>query len=98
VRNTMTPAELPFVGRENSNEPFSFWTVRAEGTYFEGVKVGASMASAYVAYLASGGGNPAILPQIAIDMLNVANVPDGLQGQVVGFFAALEVQLTRTRR
>lgn len=51
------------------------------------------MAAAYIAYLATAGELPPILPQVVMDMLAGAALSDALQGQIVGFFSAIEQRL-----
>ena len=51
------------------------------------------MAASYVAYLTGAADLAPILPQIVLDMLGTEALPDALQGQVVGFFSALESRL-----
>lgn len=53
------------------------------------------MAASYIAYLSKANTAPPILPQIVLDMLNASELPPAVHGQVVGFFAALETELTR---
>lgn len=94
MSHTNKPADLPFVGRIANKEQLSFWTIRPDGNFSDGTNTGAAMASAYIAYL-SNTNAPPILPQIVIDMLATADLSPALQGQVVGFFAAIESKLTR---
>lgn len=93
MRNKKSPTDLAFVGRKSSKKPLSFWTIPPTGDYLHGTKVGAAMAASYAAYLAGAVDLAPILPQIVLDMLGVEGLPDGLQGQVVGFFSALEGRL-----
>lgn len=96
MRYKNKPTDLPFVGRTTPKERLSFWTISNEGTFSSGATLGEEMAVAFAKYLSASPGQPAMLPQIVIDMLNVGELQPGLHGQIVGFFSALEVELTRS--
>ena len=53
------------------------------------------MARAYAEYVTAGDELPPILAQVALDMLATEPLPEALQGQVVGFFSALERLIAR---
>jgi hypothetical protein len=90
VRNKNLPTALPFVGRTKHKQSLSFWTTPCNGDYLQGTRDGADMAKAYAEYVAQGNDMPPILAQVALDMLTTEQLPEALQGQVVGFFSVLE--------
>lgn len=95
MRNTATPTALPFVGYTAKKESLSFWTVPQTGDFAQGVESGTAMANALTAHLMDDKNHAPILPQIALDMIASGDLPPALQGQVVGFFSALEEQLKK---
>jgi len=84
---------LPFVGLAPDGKRKSFWTLPDQGNYADGAILGEAMAKAYQAHMSLVSILPPSLPQIVMDITGASNLSAARQGQLVGFFSAIEEAL-----
>lgn len=82
---------LPFVGTGIKNPGLAFWNVPETGGYTGGCRTGEALALLYMKHLREHGPGPGgMLQNIAFSMFGDRPDNDAVNGQVVGFFRALE--------
>jgi hypothetical protein len=92
TRNQPT-TNLPFIGPAPDGKRKSFWTIPDQGNYADGAVLGEAMAKAYQANMSLFSVLPPSLPQIVMDITGVSDLSAARQGQLVGFFSAIEEAL-----
>ncbi len=102
-RRKLPVHRLPFFGKNQDEDTYSFWHIPKSGGYAGGCETGSALAVIYLKYLrAHGAVAGGSLQHIVLDMFDGVPGDDeeisSLRGQVVGFFSVLDKWLAGSAR
>lgn len=85
--------KLPFIKKDKQSKSVTYWSLPSEGTYLEGVLLGAKMANIYLEEINCLPQHSPVLPMCVLSATESEQISRARHGQIVGFFTEIELAL-----